>query len=86
MDAQGFECKIVEGKGEEVAEQIDVMKFENADHLLFVHGWMDLLQRVMYYSFDVYRGYENGAFTQMVDGDTDLGTNVISDLIATKKG
>ena len=63
MDAQGFECKIVEGKGEEVAEQIDVMKFENADHLLFVHGWMDLLQRVMNYSFDVYRGYENGAFT-----------------------
>jgi hypothetical protein len=63
MDAQGFECKIVEGKGEEVAEQIDVMKFENADHLIFVHGWMDLLQRVMNYSFDVYRGYENGAFT-----------------------
>ena len=39
----------------------------------------------MNYSFDVYRDYENGAFTWMVDGDTDLGTNVIIDLIATKK-
>jgi FkbM family methyltransferase len=31
MDAQGFECKILEGMGGEVAEQIDVMKFEYAD-------------------------------------------------------
>ena len=86
MDAQGFECKILEGMGGEVAEQIDVMKFEYADHWLFSHGCMDLLPRVMNYSFDVYRDYENGAFTWMVDGDTDLGTNVIIDLIATKKG
>ncbi len=85
MDAQGFECKILEGMGGEVAEQIDVMKFEYADHWLFAHGCMDLLPRVMNYSFDVYRDYENGAFTWMVDGDTDLGTNVIIDLIATKK-
>ena len=41
MDAQGFECSIVEGMGKDVAGIIDVLKFEYSPMFLHSHGCFD---------------------------------------------
>lgn len=55
MDAQGYECKIMEGIGEQLANQIDNVKFEYARNCLKAHGCTDLLTFFRKYGFDVYK-------------------------------
>lgn len=66
MDAQGFECRIVEGMGHEVAGIIDVMKFEYAHPWLIAHGCFDLVSRLMK-NLDIYTGYNAGVFSGLTN-------------------
>mmetsp|Transcript_1084 Transcript_1084/g.2250 ORF Transcript_1084/g.2250 Transcript_1084/m.2250 type:complete len:364 (-) Transcript_1084:103-1194(-) len=85
MDAQGYECKILEGMGADLAEKIDIVKFEYAGQWLRGHGCMDILQRVRKYRFNIYKKYENGNFLDWLDGEkTNLGGNMHLDLFASK--
>ncbi|KAL3817665.1 hypothetical protein ACHAXA_002010 [Cyclostephanos tholiformis] len=67
MDAQGFECNILEGMGRELAECIDVLKFEHTLRWLSEQGCTDLLPRLSDYSFDLYRDYNGGKFGGLVN-------------------
>ena len=55
MDAQGFECNILEGMGYAIADTIKEIKFEYATNKwLTAHGCTDLLKRFRDFEFDVY--------------------------------
>ena len=43
LDAQGFECNVLEGMGQELAQTIDVIKLEYAKKWLDAHECTDLL-------------------------------------------
>jgi len=66
MDAQGFECSIVEGMGEDVAGIIDVLKFEYAPMFVHSHACFDLVSQLMNY-FDIYTTFNNGEFSGLTD-------------------
>eukprot|EP00557_Chaetoceros_sp_GSL56_P013969 CAMPEP_0176477752 /NCGR_PEP_ID=MMETSP0200_2-20121128/805_1 /TAXON_ID=947934 /ORGANISM="Chaetoceros sp., Strain GSL56" /LENGTH=291 /DNA_ID=CAMNT_0017873613 /DNA_START=264 /DNA_END=1139 /DNA_ORIENTATION=+ len=55
MDAQGYECRIMEGLGEQLADQIDNIKFEYARNCLKAHGCKNLLPIFRKYGFDIYK-------------------------------
>jgi len=59
MDAQGFECEILKGMGQEVADKIHHVHFEKADLFLKAHNCEDLLQRFHGFGFDIYRDQQN---------------------------
>lgn len=76
MDAQGFECRIVEGMGE-VAGIIEMMKFEYSYPYLHSHGCFDLLPLLMN-NFNIYTQYQDGVFSGLtksveITNDTSLG-------------
>ncbi|KAL3773535.1 hypothetical protein ACHAWO_000531 [Cyclotella atomus] len=52
MDCQGFECKTVDGMGA-LAEQIQVLKFENSLKFLRAQGCSDLVEIVKRHGFTV---------------------------------
>ncbi len=52
MDAQGFECKILEGIGEDLASKMEAIKFEYEERFLTEQNCTDLLPRLMNYGFD----------------------------------
>mmetsp|Transcript_17877 Transcript_17877/g.27797 ORF Transcript_17877/g.27797 Transcript_17877/m.27797 type:complete len:275 (-) Transcript_17877:191-1015(-) len=56
MDAQGFECNILDGMGSGIASSIDTLKFECADKFLRGHGCSGthLLERFFNFGFYVY--------------------------------
>ena len=54
MDAQGFECNIMEGMGDAIADTIEEIKFEYAKKWLTAHGCSDLLKRFRDFEFDLY--------------------------------
>mmetsp|Transcript_6022 Transcript_6022/g.6718 ORF Transcript_6022/g.6718 Transcript_6022/m.6718 type:complete len:247 (-) Transcript_6022:61-801(-) len=54
MDAQGYECKILEGMGKDLASKIKHVHFEKADLFLNAHDCNDLLPRFRDYGFDIY--------------------------------
>lgn len=84
MDAQGFECRIVDGMGE-VAGIIDVMKFEYAYQWLHSHGCFDLVSLLMN-NFDIYTGFHNGAFSGLTNNiEVSANTNTVFDLFASKR-
>ncbi|KAL3759052.1 hypothetical protein ACHAWU_008661 [Discostella pseudostelligera] len=84
MDAQGFECRIVEGMGD-VAEIIDVMKFEYAYPWLHSHGCFDLVSLLMK-NFDIYTGFHDGVFSGLTnDIEVSANTNTVFDLFASKR-
>lgn len=58
LDSQGFECKILEGMGKNIAGKIDSIKFEFAKKWLDGQKCEDLLPRLRKYGFQVTR--ENG--------------------------
>ena len=59
MDAPGYECKILEGMGKDLAEKIGIVKFEYAGKWLQGHGCMDILPRMSKnYLFDIYRKWK----------------------------
>ena len=59
MDAQGFECNIIEGMGQKLANSISVVKFECATTHLLAHGCLDLLPKMSNHSFDMYKKIED---------------------------
>jgi hypothetical protein len=87
MDAQGFECSIVEGMGKDVAGIIDVLKFEYSPMFLHSHGCFDLVSQLMNY-FDVYTTFSNGEFSGLTDNtgaDAIAETTSGFDLFASKR-
>ena len=87
MDAQGYECKIMEGMGSEVANSIDVVKFEWASKWLCGQNCTDLIPRFHNYGFDVYRNFSPGKGEYGGPQDkskVDFGSS-IQDLFATRK-
>mmetsp|Transcript_11894 Transcript_11894/g.25346 ORF Transcript_11894/g.25346 Transcript_11894/m.25346 type:complete len:346 (+) Transcript_11894:131-1168(+) len=67
MDAQGFECNILEGIGVLLAKTIDVIKFEYASQLLHQQGCMNLIQRLYGLGFIVSKQFVNGGFRDAID-------------------
>ena len=55
LDAQGFECKIMEGMDYEIADTIKEVKFEYAQKWLTAQNCTDLLQRFRDFDFELYR-------------------------------
>lgn len=66
MDAQGFECNVIEGMGQTLANSINLMKFEYATTHLHAHGCMDLLPKMSNHSFDIYRKFEDDNLSGLV--------------------
>jgi FkbM family methyltransferase len=64
MDVQGFECKTVEGMGQDLANKVDQIKFEYAKHWLSSHNCNDLLPKLRNYGFEIFQ--QDG---QKVDGN-----------------
>ncbi|KAL7548165.1 hypothetical protein ACHAWF_011458 [Thalassiosira exigua] len=62
MDAQGFECFVLDGMGADLAQKIDVIKFEYAKNWLDGLGCVDLIPRLNKY-FKIYRGFSGGQFS-----------------------
>lgn len=84
MDAQGYECNILEGMGKDVAKGIDVIKFEWADHWLKGHNCTDLLPRMRNYGFDIYKKYVGGGSYFIDRLDDDDAKSGVYDLFAAK--
>ena len=53
LDAQGFECQILEGMSDEIAANINQIKFEVAMHWLKDHHCMDLMPRLRKLGFAI---------------------------------
>ncbi len=58
MDAQGFECNILEGMGAELVSTIDILKFEYEEKFLHAHDCHNLLLRLQDNNFDVFRHFD----------------------------
>jgi len=54
LDAQGFECEILEGMGRDLASTVDHVHFEKSDRFLNAHGCNDLLARFRNLGFTIY--------------------------------
>ena len=76
MDAQGFECKILEGWGSSIANKIQQVRFEWASKWLLGQDCHDLLPRFRHYGFQIIK---NNA---IVTGDS-VSENII-DLLARR--
>ena len=86
MDAQGFECNVLDGMGKALAEKIDVVVFEYADKWLFGQGCVDLLPRMNKFGFNIYKKYANGHFFDPLEAGELPGENVVVDLFAVARG
>merc|ERR1712154_73033 len=76
LDAQGFECHILEGMGSSLPKTIQAMKFEWAKKWLEAHG-CGLLPTIRNLGFDIYNG------ANLITQDT-INKDVI-DLIARRQ-
>ena len=56
LDAQGFECHIMEGMGPKIPKTIQAVKFEWAKKWIDAQGCLDLLPRLRNAGFNIYRG------------------------------
>ena len=68
MDAQGYECKIMEGIGSKLARSFDAIKFEWAKKWLDGQNCTDLIPKFHDYGFDLYRNFKQG---QYINGPQD---------------
>lgn len=85
MDAQGFECNILEGMGNDIANAIGVMKFEWAAKWLTAQNCTDFLPRLRNYGFDVYSKYDGGSrFSNLVEKNPE-GSKLVKDFFATRQ-
>lgn len=78
LDAQGFECQILDGMSNETAANIHQIKFEVARHWLKEHDCMDLLPRLRNFGFAI-TDTKGGAI------DSDMVNCGVCDAYATKK-
>jgi len=86
MDAQGFECNILDGMGD-FGKNIEAVKFEWAPKWLDGQNCTDLLPRFRKYGFDLYKRFDSGSgsFTYRIDQDNlRKGHNVVNDVFAVK--
>ena len=79
MDAQGFECNIIGGIGQDLANQIQKIKFEVSQNHLPKQNCHDLLERFRNLGFQIYR--ENG--NEEIQGEYQQFNRLI-DLVASK--
>lgn len=56
LDAQGYECKILEGMGPNIASSIQIIKFEYARKWIEAQNCLNLLPRMRELGFNIYRG------------------------------
>lgn len=56
LDAQGYECKILEGMGPNIARSIQNIKFEYAQKWIEAQNCLDLLPKMRELGFNIYRG------------------------------
>ena len=56
LDAQGYECRILEGMGHEIAHNIETLKFEYARKWIVAQNCTDFFPRLRNFGFDIYRG------------------------------
>eukprot|EP00557_Chaetoceros_sp_GSL56_P001963 CAMPEP_0176494680 /NCGR_PEP_ID=MMETSP0200_2-20121128/10239_1 /TAXON_ID=947934 /ORGANISM="Chaetoceros sp., Strain GSL56" /LENGTH=177 /DNA_ID=CAMNT_0017892481 /DNA_START=573 /DNA_END=1106 /DNA_ORIENTATION=+ len=56
MDAQGYECRIVQGFGNTIAAKMKHIHFEIAPEWQKQQGCFDLCQRLRDYGFEIWRG------------------------------
>ncbi len=56
LDTQGYECRILEGMGPEIARSVQQVKFEYAQKWLEAQNCTDYLPRLRDYGFSIYRG------------------------------
>ena len=54
MDAQGFECEILDGMGEELAASVYHIHFEKAEHWQNAHGCNDFLAKFRHLGYTIY--------------------------------
>jgi len=56
LDAQGYECRILEGMGPGIAKSVQQVKFEYAQKWLEAQNCNDYLPRLRDFGFNIYRG------------------------------
>jgi len=78
IDAQGFECRVFEGMGVEIAEKVEQIKFEWAPRWVDGQNCTDLIPRIHGYGFDIYmKG-------NLVDEAPRGSSSLVVDLLAKK--
>eukprot|EP00550_Attheya_septentrionalis_P003522 CAMPEP_0198300394 /NCGR_PEP_ID=MMETSP1449-20131203/48060_1 /TAXON_ID=420275 /ORGANISM="Attheya septentrionalis, Strain CCMP2084" /LENGTH=344 /DNA_ID=CAMNT_0044002217 /DNA_START=193 /DNA_END=1227 /DNA_ORIENTATION=- len=85
IDAQGFECKILDGWSEDTAGSIETIKMEYADHWLEGQGCMDLVPKFIRYGFDVFHGHNGGLNFGNQYFENPSRKNAVMDIFAKNK-
>lgn len=84
MDAQGYECHVLEGMGKGIASNIDTIKFEWAAKWLQGLKCTDLMKRFREYGFVIFQDYNAVlGFHNRLEGDS--GRKPVVDLFATRR-
>mmetsp|Transcript_14950 Transcript_14950/g.18232 ORF Transcript_14950/g.18232 Transcript_14950/m.18232 type:complete len:374 (+) Transcript_14950:90-1211(+) len=83
MDAQGFECNIMEGIGTEFADKIKSVKFEVAKKWLEAQNCFDLLERFRRFDFNVY-STKGKSFRKLFTEETNKVESALAEFIAIK--
>lgn len=81
LDAQGFECNILEGMGQDLAKKIRKIKFEVSQTHLRGQGCMDLLARFRNLGYDIFSEDEK---TKIEEGDVNQFNRMV-ELMAVRK-
>lgn len=86
MDAQGFECRVLEGwsglGGEKsVSQKIKVVKFEMAKHWLDSQECTDLVPRFINYGYLVFKEFDENGFKNLLP-ESEYGIGGIVDFYA----
>ena len=85
IDAQGYECKVLDGMGSNIIQKVDLIKLEYAYQWLEQHDCLDYLSRIRDYGFDLYLKYPRKAGFQKLDNGNPEGlTKRAHDLMASK--
>ena len=56
LDAQGFECNVLEGMNKDLANRVDIVRFEVSNQWLQAQGCTNLLERFRKFGFNIYKG------------------------------
>ena len=56
LDAQGFECNVLEGMSDDLAKRIDIVRFEVSNQWLQAQNCTNLLERFRKLGFNIYKG------------------------------
>jgi len=84
MDAQGYECRILKGFGQDLANMIGMIKFEYANKWLRGQNCTDLVPQFINYGFNVFEGYAGGLEFNRPKLDTPKRPYSATDLFAVR--